>query len=1156
MEMMDILLAKSMAAGESSAKAEEIVNNHFVAGTNIVISDNPDGTQTISASGEVSSEDTVAREEIANHIADTNNPHSVTKSQLGLENVDNVKQVAGLGSGTTQNNLVKWGADGYTVADSGVAVETSISDSDAKVPTSKAIYTALGNKQDTIADLATIEAGAAAGATAVQPGDIGTAAAKNVDYFATAAQGGKADSAIQGVKVNNSAITPDSNKTVDITIDKTTVGLGNVDNNQQVRALATTPTENNLVTWGANGYTVKNSGKAISTTVASTSTDNDIPTAKAVYTEVNKKQNKLTFDDAPTSGSSNPVKSSGIYTALAGKEATISDLSEIRTGAGKGATAIQSVKVNGTALTPDANSAVDVTAVTGVKGNSESTYRTGEVNITKSNIGLGNVDNNKQVRALSTTPTENHITTWGANAYTVKDSGKSIVTTISSSSTDDGVPTAKAAYTELAKKQDTLTFDGTYDASTNKAATKSTVTNAINALDVTGASGISASKTISAWSETNGKVSISTQDIAITGTQTVLTGYQKSTTAGQAVAATDTVNGAIGKIEKRVSDNESNISKDEATLVELVDGGAKNILDVNTSFTTGTSKGVTYTNNGDQTYTITTGSSGSTANDSFAQLYDVNADNLFGVKKGEKVVISSTSNSVACAIVPKYSGGYGTTIRGYKDSPIEYIIPSNFTGFLLRIGVTTSGTVVDENVGFMICTKAAWDISHAYVPYRKDLAELTVDTDEDRASLVELVDDGAKNIIEVGNAICTRYGVTAVLSSDGSIVLSGKAEGATGNFLIANDIKTGSQSASYASLIPIKSGIYKSGIYTASGLSDDRVILQVLNYNSSSDVDTFESDVFTTTKQYIDFRLMLKRTADFTTPLTVYPMCCTKAAWDISHAYQPYALPNSDLTALSAEDRASLVELVDGEAKNLMQVSATSTTTAGIVYTVSNGIITLESGTAANNPSLIGVASTITIPKGNYVLSGCPSGGGDSSYRLDMRIQGTSTVLAIDSGESAEVTLTSDTVCSFYIRLIGGYQVSTPLVFKPMLCTKAAWDISHEYQPYRPSYQELTKENRRKVYANTEDSTSYTFSDLYGLNESRFKYALVCGGGTANNPALAMAWFVFIDNSGVVTIRKIIGDSPRTLTGSVSGTTLTLTSDSVVYGGLRLIWLS
>lgn len=29
------------------------------------------------------------------------------------------------------------------------------------------------------------------------------------------------------------------------------------------------------------------------------------------------------------------------------------------------------------------------------------------------------------------------------------------------------------------------------------------------------------------------------------------------------------------------------------------------------------------------------------------------------------------------------------------------------------------------------------------------------------------------------------------------------------------------------------------------------------------------------------------------------------------------------------------------------------------------------------------------------------------------------------------------------------------LLIEPMVCTKAAWDISHAYQPYRPSYQEL-----------------------------------------------------------------------------------------------------
>jgi len=37
----------------------------------------------------------------------------------------------------------------------------------------------------------------------------------------------------------------------------------------------------------------------------------------------NEKQDTLTFDNVPTSGSSNPVKSGGIYTALAGKQDTL-----------------------------------------------------------------------------------------------------------------------------------------------------------------------------------------------------------------------------------------------------------------------------------------------------------------------------------------------------------------------------------------------------------------------------------------------------------------------------------------------------------------------------------------------------------------------------------------------------------------------------------------------------------------------------------------------------------------------------------------------------------------------------------------------------------------------------------------------------------------
>lgn len=63
----------------------EYVNSHFKGGSNIQIVNNPDGTQTINASGEVSSEDTVARAEIA-AIKDGTNINSFGDVESALGN--------------------------------------------------------------------------------------------------------------------------------------------------------------------------------------------------------------------------------------------------------------------------------------------------------------------------------------------------------------------------------------------------------------------------------------------------------------------------------------------------------------------------------------------------------------------------------------------------------------------------------------------------------------------------------------------------------------------------------------------------------------------------------------------------------------------------------------------------------------------------------------------------------------------------------------------------------------------------------------------------------------------------------------------------------------------------------------------------------------
>lgn len=174
-------------------------------------------------------------------------------------------------------------------------------------------------------------------------------------------------------------------------------------------------------------------------------------------------------------------------------------------------------------------------AVTGVKGNAESSYRIGNVNITPANIGLGNVENT----ALSTWVGTNNITTlgtittgvWNGSAIGYNYLASGVQASLDKADTalqqeSDPIFTASAAHGITSNdistwnaKQNALAFDGTYDASTNKVATKSTVTNAINALDVSNISGFGAGKTLASLTETDGKIAATFQDISITKSQ-------------------------------------------------------------------------------------------------------------------------------------------------------------------------------------------------------------------------------------------------------------------------------------------------------------------------------------------------------------------------------------------------------------------------------------------------------------------------------------------------------------------------------------------------------------------------------------------------------------------------------------------------------------
>ncbi|MBQ6170514.1 MAG: hypothetical protein IJK30_11230 [Ruminococcus sp.] len=182
-------------------------------------------------------------------------------------------------------------------------------------------------------------------------------------------------------------------------------------------------------------------------------------------------------------------------------------------------------------------------------------------------------------------------------------------------------------------------------------------------------------------------------------------------------------------------------------------------------------------------------------------------------------------------------------------------------------------------------------------------------------------------------------------------------------------------------------------------------------------------------------------------------------AEDISEAQNR----QDSLDTAEAADRAALAELIDGAAKNrlpfkdismIKQMNTGGTwdgnvyTNRGVTFTVNDDFSVTVSGTATggNGVLVLSPRGGFSIEEGEWVLSGCPSGGSTATYNIS--IANTTS----DTGRAAEFTSVSAKLVRIYI--LDGTTVDD-LVFRPMVCSKAAWDISQTFEPYRPSYAEL-----------------------------------------------------------------------------------------------------
>ena len=166
-------------------------------------------------------------------------------------------------------------------------------------------------------------------------------------------------------------------------------------------------------------------------------------------------------------------------------------------------------------------------------------------------------------------------------------------------------------------------------------------------------------------------------------------------------------------------------------------------------------------------------------------------------------------------------------------------------------------------------------------------------------------------------------------------------------------------------------------------------------------------------------------------------------------------LENYDDTDIQAE----LSTIANSASKNLVPNTAATSTLNGVTFTVNDDKSVTVDGTASANTTFA-IVSDFSLPVGEYILSGCPTGGTNASYLLQMRNDTTQQNVAWQtSGNETPFTL-GDATRRFIvvIRIAKDYTASN-VVFKPMIRKAAITDST--YQPYSPTSSDMWAEIQR-----------------------------------------------------------------------------------------------
>ena len=167
---------------------------------------------------------------------------------------------------------------------------------------------------------------------------------------------------------------------------------------------------------------------------------------------------------------------------------------------------------------------------------------------------------------------------------------------------------------------------------------------------------------------------------------------------------------------------------------------------------------------------------------------------------------------------------------------------------------------------------------------------------------------------------------------------------------------------------------------------------------------------------------------------------------------------NIDLTGYAEHD-----EIV-GENLIPFPYAQPERTTNGITFTFADDGSVIANGTATENADFsvcvrtnFGTDAALMLKPGIYAITGCPEGGSDSTYRIQVQFGDKTELkysLKADYGKGFVFEVTEEYAqyaCQIQCHVQKGYAV-TDLVFKPMLVLGS---VLKEYQPYKLSRESL-----------------------------------------------------------------------------------------------------